>query len=87
MGLTQEVCKHELFPGKHWVGLPYPGPILTAACTSLSLSPPPPSAPALAPTAITDNAELFAGKRVLDVGTGSGILALWAAKAGATKVG
>eukprot|EP00903_Cladosiphon_okamuranus_P012619 g11806.t1 len=37
-------------------------------------------------SAITDNAELFAGKRVLDVGTGSGILALWAAKAGATKV-
>ena len=38
------------------------------------------------PTAIMDNAELFAGKRVLDVGTGSGILALWAAQAGATKV-
>ncbi|CAM9122795.1 unnamed protein product [Pylaiella littoralis] len=37
-------------------------------------------------SAITDNAELFAGKRVLDVGTGSGILALWAAKAGASKV-
>lgn len=33
-----------------------------------------------------DNAELFAGKRVLDVGTGSGILALWAAQAGASKV-
>ena len=33
-----------------------------------------------------DNAELFVGKRVLDVGTGSGILALWAAQAGATKV-
>lgn len=36
-------------------------------------------------SAIMDNAELFAGKRVLDVGTGSGILALWAAQAGATK--
>lgn len=36
--------------------------------------------------AIMDNAELFAGKRVLDVGTGSGILAIWAAQAGATKV-
>lgn len=36
--------------------------------------------------AIMDNAELFQGKRVLDVGTGSGILAIWAAQAGAEKV-
>ncbi|CAM9380817.1 unnamed protein product [Choristocarpus tenellus] len=37
-------------------------------------------------SAIMDNQELFAGKRVLDVGTGSGILAIWAAQAGAVKV-
>ncbi|KAG5178611.1 S-adenosyl-L-methionine-dependent methyltransferase [Tribonema minus] len=36
--------------------------------------------------AIMQNRGLFAGKRVLDVGTGSGILALWCAKAGAAKV-
>jgi type I protein arginine methyltransferase len=36
--------------------------------------------------AIMENKALFAGKRVLDVGTGSGILALWCAKAGASKV-
>jgi type I protein arginine methyltransferase len=37
-------------------------------------------------SAIMENKALFAGKRVLDVGTGSGILALWCAKAGASKV-
>jgi len=38
-------------------------------------------------TAITANAEVaFKDKIVMDVGTGSGILAIWAAKAGAKKV-
>lgn len=38
-------------------------------------------------TAITANArDVFEGKVVMDVGTGSGILAIWAAKAGAKKV-
>ncbi|CAM9260123.1 unnamed protein product [Phaeothamnion confervicola] len=37
-------------------------------------------------SAIMENAELFKGAVVLDVGTGSGILALWCAKAGASKV-
>lgn len=36
--------------------------------------------------AIMSNQELFKGKVVLDVGAGSGVLSLWAAKAGAKKV-
>ena len=36
--------------------------------------------------AILGNAEVFKDKVVMDVGTGSGILAVWAAQAGARKV-
>lgn len=37
-------------------------------------------------SAILGNADVFKGKIVMDVGTGSGILAVWAAQAGARKV-
>ncbi|KAG2275256.1 hypothetical protein Bca4012_044699 [Brassica carinata] len=36
--------------------------------------------------AVFENKHHFAGKTVLDVGTGSGILAIWSAQAGARKV-
>jgi len=37
-------------------------------------------------SAICGNADLFKDKIVMDVGTGSGILAVWAAQAGARRV-
>lgn len=37
-------------------------------------------------TAILGNESCFKGKTVLDVGTGSGVLAIWAGMAGARKV-
>lgn len=37
-------------------------------------------------SAIVGNSSVFEGKVVMDIGTGSGILAVWAAQAGAKKV-
>jgi protein arginine N-methyltransferase 1 len=37
-------------------------------------------------SAIMNNKHLFAGKTILDIGTGSGVLSIWAAQAGAAKV-
>ena len=36
--------------------------------------------------AVMENKALFEGKTVVDVGTGSGVLSVWSAQAGAAKV-
>lgn len=64
------VCDSFLFVPRHFVLTPYPLSLLVAAYHS----------------AILGNQDVFRDKIVMDIGTGSGILSVWAAQAGARKV-